>query len=253
MSLKNATLDSVVLVSPDAVTPHEIGTDGHVDELVNAILEESCVRHPIISVAMGSRFLLLDGTHRLAALKSIGVQRVPLQVFERGNVTFDTWAKVVSHPRGSAPVLETPLEWRRGDDPDATVHLVASDGQVWHARHRPDTPAQRYQMVVRVLSSIQNAGVVRTSIPSLAKADGPGSFVLKFRAWTLDDVIESAQQGNRLPSGLTRVMAFGRILSLRVPLAMLRDQPFDSREWSEFIATAKRRARVYDEPTVLID
>lgn len=253
MSIKNATLDSVVLVSPDAVTPHEIGTDGHVDELVSAILAESCVRHPIISVAIGSRFLLLDGTHRLAALKSIGVQRVPLQVFERGNVSFDTWAKVVMHPRGSAAVLETPLEWRRGEDAGATVHLVASDGQVWHSGNHPDTLARRHQMVTQVLGSIDNADSVKTSIPSLARPDGPGSFVLRFRAWTLDDVVESARQGNRLPSGLTRVMAFGRILSLRVPLGMLQGQLFDAGHWSEFIATAKRKARVYDEPTVLID
>jgi hypothetical protein len=149
--------------------------------------------------------------------------------------------------------LDAPLGWRRGDDAVATIRMVGSDGQSWQSGEPPTTLGQRHEMIMRVLSCIEDADEVRTSAPSLAMPDGPGSFVLGFRAWTLDDVIESARQRQRLPSGLTRVMASGRILNLRVPLAMLQDQTLDESGWAAFIAAAKRRARLYDEPTILVE
>jgi hypothetical protein len=108
-------------------------------------------------------------------------------------------------------------------------------------------------MIKQVLACLDDADEVRTSAPSLAKTNGPGSFVLGFRAWSLDDVIESARRCIRIPSGLTRVIANGRILNLKVPLSMLLDEDLDPTAWSAFIMTAKRRARLYDEPTVLVD
>jgi hypothetical protein len=253
LSEKNPTLDSLVLVSPSAVTPHEIATEDHVRRIADAILEDGYVRHPILSVAVGAEYVVLDGTHRLAALNAIGVQRIPLQVLERDDVRFDTWANVVLHPRGCAAVLETPLAWRHGDDAAAAVRVLSSDGQSWQSSEPPTTLGERYEMIMRVLTGIEDADEVRRSVPSLAKPDGPGSFVLGFRAWTLDDVIELARQRKRLYSGLTRVIAIGRILNLRVPLAMLQDEQFDQTAWAAFIRSAKRKARLYDEPTVLVE
>jgi hypothetical protein len=253
LSARNPTLDSLVLVNPSAVAPHEIARDDHVQKIAKAIREDGYVRHPILSVAVGAQYFLLDGTHRLAALNAIGVQRVPLQVFEHDEIRFDTWAKVVLHPRGCAAVLDAPLGWRRGDDAAAAVRLLESDGRSWQSGERPATLGERHEMVMRVLSCIEGADEVRTSVPALAKPDGPGSFVLNFRVWTLDDVVESARLRKRLPSGLTRVVAMGRILNLRVPLAMLQERQLDQAAWSEFISAAKGRARLYDEPTVLVD
>jgi L-serine kinase (ATP) / ParB family transcriptional regulator, heme-responsive regulator len=251
--LSAKTLDSIFLVSPAVVTPHEVATDSHVRRIVDAILEDEYVRHPILSVAVGAQYVVLDGTHRLAALNALGVQRIPLQVLDRDDVRFDTWANVVLHPRGCAAVLETPLGWRRGDDAAAAIRVRGSDGQSWQSSEPPTTLGERYEMIMRVLTGIEDAHEVRRSIPALAKPDGPGSFVLGFRAWTLDDVIELARQRKRLYSGLTRVIATGRILNLKVPLTMLQDRQLDQAAWSAFIRSAKRRARLYDEPTVLVE
>jgi hypothetical protein len=34
---------------------------------------------------------------------------------------------------------------------------------------------------------------------------------------------------------------------------MMQDEQFDQTAWAAFISAAKRRARLYDEPTVLVD
>jgi hypothetical protein len=253
LSAKNPALDSLVLASPGEVIPHEIAIDRHVRRIVDAILEDGYVRHPILCVAVGAQYVVLDGTHRLAALNAIGVQRIPLQVLERDDVRFDTWANVVLHPRGCAAVLETPLGWRRGDDAAAAVRVLSSDGESWQSSEPPTTLGERYEMIMRALTGIEDADEVRRSAPLLAKPDGPDSFVLGFRAWSLDDVIELAREHKRLYSGLTRVIAIGRILNLRVPLSMLQNRDFDHAAWSAFLSAAKRRTRLYDEPTVLVE
>jgi hypothetical protein len=246
-------LASVLLVSPDTVTPHEIAVDDHVRELATEILADGYVRHPMISAAVGGRYVLLDGTHRLAALSSIGVRRVPLQVIAQSAVRFDTWAKIVVHRRGCAPVLETPFAWHEGSDASAAVNVFASHGQTWHTSKSATSLKARHEILTRILSSIADANEIRTSVPSQAKPNGPCSFVLGFQTWSLEEVIHLTQQERRLPSGLTRVIVSGRILNLRVPLEMLRDQHVDANTWSQFISSARRRSRVYDEPTILVD
>lgn len=245
-------LDSIILASPDTVSPHELAVERHVSELVAEILADGNVRHPIIAAAAGSRYVLLDGTHRLAALQSIGVKRVPLQLFAPEDVDFASWAKTVVHRRGSGAVLDSPLGWRRGDDPTAAVRVLAHDGHAWHSNTGATTLKERARVLGTVLSSISDADEVRTSVPFHAKA-GPDSFVLVFQPWSLEDVLELARQGLRLPSGLTRVIVSGRVLNLRVPLEMLGAEPLDSSAWTAFISAARRRARVYDEPTIQVD
>jgi hypothetical protein len=248
-----SSLDSVVLANPDEVTPHEIAVDRHVQELVSAISSDGFVRHPIVSVAAGPRYVLLDGTHRLAALASLQVRRVPIQVFNARDVTFATWAKIVVHRQGCDSILRTPLAWRRGHNAAAAVRIIAADGSRWHSGKSATTLDERHDTIVAALSSIDDADEIRASVPSHVKTNGPTSFVLDFRPWTLDEVIELARQRKRLPSGLTRVIVSGRILNLRVPLDILHNQHLDSSAWSAFISAAKRRARIYDEPTVLVD
>lgn len=65
----------VELVPVEELLPHEAVEEDAVGQLAHTIASEGVVRNPV--VADRKSLVVLDGHHRLAALRSLGVKRIP--------------------------------------------------------------------------------------------------------------------------------------------------------------------------------
>lgn len=66
----------VYLVEINKLRPHE-KTDGQrLECLISQLLKDGCLKNPV--VVENNHFIILDGHHRVAALKKLGAEKIPV-------------------------------------------------------------------------------------------------------------------------------------------------------------------------------
>lgn len=227
------------LVAAKGVLPHEDTSPDHVVEIARTIQEGQIVLHPIQSLEVDGKLVVLDGHHRLAALRSLGIKYVPVQIIPREHVTLSYWFHVMSSENW---VLEksTPSE-----------RWTTSDGGAYCSTYRQREGIKilplRGNFVLSARSiflSYKDMGYVRSH-----QMYGESPWV-RYNGITIQHVIEAALCGYTLPPGITRFMTKYRVLNLNVPLSLLYHGPSSS--W-ESLQQAAHKGRVYEEPIIYVE
>jgi len=78
-------------LSIESIRPHELFLDDHVREIVEDIRKSGVVRRPLIVDA--STMTLLDGVHRLEALRRLGASLAPVIAVDYSQVEVEGWAR----------------------------------------------------------------------------------------------------------------------------------------------------------------
>jgi L-serine kinase (ADP) len=78
-----------VLLPPTLIRPTEEICPDRVGEVVEMVLERQAWTRPIC--IEGSVLALLDGHHRLAAARVLGLARVPVHIFDYADVALASW------------------------------------------------------------------------------------------------------------------------------------------------------------------
>ncbi len=97
----------ITLLAPDEVLPHEKTDAGRVKALIRDILAAGAVIRPVIVDA--ETMLLVDGHHRLAALKLLGARAIPAVIID---YPVDVEKVIIRRPealglpRGQEPVFK---------------------------------------------------------------------------------------------------------------------------------------------------
>lgn len=239
-------LPKMRLVSLTHVLPHEEPHQDYVDSIAARLHQSQTMYNTPVALELpdGGEYLLLDGTHRVAALRRLGYTHVPIQIVTAGEATIMTWTHVVRE-----------LDW--------LSEICSHNDFVWHD-HPPVGTSVRIEIPERVgyLSAVEpatGAGMAllfRTVGFAYRDYDrvvdppaclGTGSCVVSFSQSRLTtiDLERIARSGQLWPCGITRVLCEGRVLNVNVPLRFCYGDNDSS--WNDFILGKVAKLRLYRE------
>ncbi len=121
--------DQVCFVDLGALKEHEEIRPEYLEQLKDEILSDGILKMPI--AVDKTTYIILDGHHRLHALKKIGCRRIPVILFDYQSPEIE----VVPHRDGETVtkemVIQTALAGRRMP-PKTSKHMVMIEGELKH-------------------------------------------------------------------------------------------------------------------------
>lgn len=121
--------DNICLIDLEALKEHEEIRPEYLEELKNEILSDGILKMPI--AVDKTTYIILDGHHRLHALKKIGCKRIPVILFDYQSPEIE----VVPHRDGETVtkemVIQTASAGRRMP-PKTSKHMILIEGKLRH-------------------------------------------------------------------------------------------------------------------------
>lgn len=274
---KETDIPNLRIVPAQAITLHEEVDERRVNPLVEKLSRDGVLKNPPIAARLPQtdRFVILDGANRTTALWKMEVPHHLLQVVEYDDVNLDTWDHLIVglteeefqtrrekiglflteiNDLGSA---QHDLEQRR-----VSAILSAPQGDVCVLGHGGDLTAEAADL--RKLVSIYSgrSAIHRVKVHSLAELlpyyDNVTALI-QFPCYKPADIINLANDGDKLPTGITRHVIPRRALRVNLPISVLMDQQRDTAEKQRWLddwikeKLAIRQIRFYQESTFLFD
>lgn len=251
-----SSLNELLVVSLDRLILHEAHDPGRLERLRRRIEGEGVQRHPVIVAPYERSYLVLDGAHRVQALKDLGCRFVLAQAVEPPART-ESWGHVLKSFRlGELRAIEGV---EVSNDPDG----------YWLAAVRPSGKECEFVRVreaglraeVRALWDLQAlypaAGAVHRVDPEATVELEADEALIRYRPFVPEELVELVRSGSVLPAGITRFRVRERVLGVRFPLDNLRGGDLDTRnaELRDFVREhwEMNRIRYYGEPVVLFE
>lgn len=256
-----ASLRNLRLAESHLLLLHEAHDPDRLSRLRDTIRSEGVQRHPVIAVAHGERYLVLDGAHRARALSELGygftlVQEVgPPEVSEAWGHTLDREPPEILSGLYALKELEV-TEVEPEDGALAVVEFGGGEKVFVRARE------EGLSAEVRALWGLQTVyrpgrRVRRVGPEEVGFAEAGGWPVIRYRGFTVGELAAVVDSGAVLPAGITRFKLRERVLGVSFPLERMADgdpgernaelRSFVTRLWEE------NRVRSYDEPVVLFE
>lgn len=250
------SLDDLRVVPLECLILHEAHDARRLASLRERIAAEGVQRNPVIVAPHETNYLVLDGAHRVHAMREIGCRLILVQVVEPPSAA-ESWGHLihgVEIPKlrnvDSAVVSD-----EAGDSPVATVQMAGGATVYIGARETG------LGGVVRALWSMQelysNGDVVRRVDPDGPVEIGEGEALIHYRTFTVEELVEIVRCGTVLPAGITRFRLRERVLGVRFPLEHMRDGDAEAgnKELRRFVEEQwkQNRIRYYGEPVVLFE
>ena len=256
------------------LTPHEDCDPRRVDRLSQRLQEEGILKNPPIVAAIpdSDRFVVLDGANRALAFKNLGISHIVAQLvsYQDVGVELDTWYHVVSGMEiaefETALTKVTGLHLQDSSLEEARLALINHQAAAYIIR------AEGVRIVSNTSSSLKHdtrllnglvsaykgvANIYRASNDIWEKQEPyyPDITALViFPRLTPEDIIQAAQSGEVIPTGITRHIIPHRALNINIPLEVLAaDWPQERNdEWlQEWLMErmAANAIRFYSEST----
>jgi len=209
------------------------------DQLTQSIEKNSCLNHPIIVDAQS--FLVLDGVHRVAALKRLGYKRVPacLVDYRSPSIQVLNWYRTISGVSTLESLLKevkkvaSSVEHVAQIDKKAIgVSPIAAALKTLKASFLIESPFEKlkeaYDIVQRIEERLKTIGF---EIKYETESDAHQRLnkhqvdaVLYTPRLTKQAIIETARSGKIFAYKATRHIIPARPMHLCLPLALLKDK-----------------------------
>ncbi len=122
-------VNDIVFIEIEELKEHEEIRPDYLGELKNEILSDGILKMPI--AVDKKTYIILDGHHRLHALKKIGCQRIPVILFDYQSPEI----KVLPHREGEIVtkemIIQTALAGRKMP-PKTSKHMIMIEGELKH-------------------------------------------------------------------------------------------------------------------------
>jgi hypothetical protein len=273
-------LPQLRIVEATSLRPHEEIDPARIGPLMSALKREGLLRNPPIVLPLGGEpesYLVLDGANRTTAFRELGIPHVLVQVVHFGSESLKlrTWNRVIfgASPAalfdGMAALVETvPLPSDRKarleaiSAGDLLAYMSLPDGSAWGLGRERERLQKRVELLHRLLAVAEDMGRTDRSgemdAETLKEMYTDLAGLLIFPEFEIEEVVEAANAGICLPSGLTRFIISPRALRVNYPLERLEadlDREQKQRELGEWIQerVMRRRVRFYAESTFLFD
>jgi hypothetical protein len=259
---------------------HENESVERTAKLQERIRADGFLRNPVIvaKVLHSSRlhYLLLDGIHRISALKNLGCRDVVAQLIDYSSegVKVEVWHQLI---RGVDPVnLSKSLKRVFGKTltkkPEAEanelrnkdlilMHLLLKNGQSYIIERQSNlqSTTAKIREFVKILTSLGEVHRVHEDeAKSVLKSSSAATGILFIQPLSKQHIIEIALSETKLPAGITRHIIPCRALGIAVDLALLRAE-LSTVEKSKLIRLVvnqrieDERVRFYAEPTFVFN
>lgn len=264
------------IVHSTDVIGHEEVDPNRVEWLARRLQVDGILKNPPAVVEAGERYVVLDGATRVAALRSLGIRDVLVQIvdYHAPSIELFAWCHVVVN--ASRDELVEGLEDLEGLEVKAMdldlarralslrtilCYLVLPDGAVLGAKG-----GMRLEAQVALLNDIVGlykgqAEVYRVATDEIDDLLGEYpdlTAVIVFPSYSRGEIMRTSLDGAKLPMGVTRHTISGRALGLNVDVVMLdSDIPLEQKNvWLESLIKRKikdNRVRFYPESVFRFD
>jgi len=241
----------ITLRKTSDLKPHEETVVEDLKRLVDALRENPVLRHPIIAdVRTG---IVLDGTHRLAAIKQLRCNFIPSALVDYDNpqITIERWFRQFSG--ANLRNLENDL---RRLKPKEISRDECEDGLVkrrWYAtvenprsalafpvRSRDPYEMSRDSHAIEIAARKQNVNIAYQDNKEIRPGD-PESLMMSTIRIEKEEVVETVKKGQLFPPKSTRHLVPSRPLGGGVPIDWLQGSDFSEAQsrYQEFIQSRK--------------
>ena len=249
------SLNDLHIVELGRLILHEAHDGNRLSLLVDRIRDEDVQRHPVIVSPRQDGYLVLDGAHRVQALKNLGCKFVLVQEVLPTEKA-ESWGHLLKMP-GRSGIQEIEGAAFSEKSSGSWVAEIESDNGV---RAFVESVKPGLAGVVESLWALQRLypeGVVRRVEPGASVNLAEGEVVVRYRPFTPEELVEVVRSGTVLPAGITRFRVRERVLGVRFPLGKLEGGELEVRnaELQRLIEEHWRenRVRYYGEPVVLFE
>ncbi len=258
----DAVLNRLVPLPVEDLILHETVEPRRLGKVARSLTKSGTLKNPVLATAMpDGKFLVIDGAHRVSALRSIGVELALAQIFEPGECQVSAWHHLVPIQRMPVEVDELleaqcpaclPGAAGAVGNCVAVTHLPGGSRHVWcDSSDVGDIVALLHKLV----SSYAAAGHAKRISPEervLAKTLHRRLRVA-YQPLTLNRLHELASRGLVLPAGITRFITPGRVLGANIPLSLLFRKCDSSATERIRCHVGKLSLRYYAEPVFLVE
>jgi hypothetical protein len=121
--------DNICLIDLEELKEHEEIRPDYLEELKNEILSDGILKMPI--AVDKKTYIILDGHHRLHALKKIGCKRIPVILFDYQAPEIEVHPHREGETVTKEMILRTALAGRRMP-PKTSKHMILIGGELKH-------------------------------------------------------------------------------------------------------------------------
>ncbi len=250
------SLNDLRLVELEHLILHEAHDEDRLASLRDRIEAEREQRNPVIVSSQGDCCLVLDGAHRVRALRELGCHLVLAQFVEPPE-RVESWAHLVEGvgPDAFRGIEEIAVSERPGGVRLAEVEF-AGGGRSF-LRSREEGLLAEVGALWALHALYPEGVVVRRVEPVGGLGPAEGEAMIRYRAFGPEELVEIVRSGAVLPAGITRFRVRERVLGVRYPLEKMKngDVPTRNAELETFVRRLWRenRIRYYEEPVVLFE
>ncbi|HMA38227.1 MAG TPA: ParB N-terminal domain-containing protein [Chloroflexia bacterium] len=269
------------------IVPHEQADPRRVARLSRRIAADNLLKNPVIVTPIpgSSRYMVMDGANRTAALGQVGARDVLAQIvhYDQPGVQLTTWHHLITGLPPNAlleAIAALPgLALAAGTPQEARAALAARQA-VAYLVHPPhdDRAVAVYLLTAPQCDARTETGLLleivdlykgkpETAIHRVGSDDiaeyldhyDDISALIVFPPYQPSEILELARDGLRVPTGITRHIIPARALRVNVPLDVLRDPHTSLAEknawWHDHVKgkLADNEIRFYQESTYLFD
>ncbi len=261
------------IVPVSSLLRHEDVDLERVARLLDRLSADGTLRNPPIVAALpeSEQFLLLDGANRVSAVENMDIPHILVQVepFEDPDLQFRHWNHVVrdieakdllelaprlegvsvsSEPQGVAGEPVARILHPSGESLTLVTDLPLPD-RIGILRRIVDIYYKREARMDRV--NHEDVAALKVQHPHFGA-------LVAYPDFDKRDIRATAEQGNKLPSGVTRILVPRRVLGFNLGLPLLKSSlPLEEkRSWlADEIQhkVSEHRVRYYQEPTFIFD
>jgi len=268
-------LPELQVVPTAALRAHEEVERDRVDPIVRSLDGEGVLRNPLIVMPLPGRaeaYLILDGANRALAFQELRIPHILVQIVrpEFQQIEVKRWSHVLLG--GSLESVIAGMQriagarWVEGrppaEGPAPVVRLIDASDREHTILAAEDSLKERVRVVQEAaatyLSAFRIERTVTRGARGLREIYPDLSGLVVFSRFSLDDVVEMAQQSWTFPAGLTRFIVSPRALNVNYPMqelqgsASLRAKRRRLQDWVRR-KVRERRVRFYAESTVMFD
>jgi hypothetical protein len=266
-------LANLRLIPVEEICLHERHETKRLHGTCEGIRAEGVLRHPPLAVRMqDGRCLIIDGAHRTCALQQLGCRHIPVQLVEAEDFTLEAWSHLVpagawlEELRGepalrfsaSVEALPTPplAELVRPDGSVLYIQSAAEDADDQQAEEaigfQRAAAGRRIEDWHRIVDAYSQQHRVNRLAPHAVHPLEEGQILLRYPAVSVAELESAVAAGQLMPAGVTRFSVRGRLLNLRIPLTVLRDE-HPHRQWETLLLNWSSALRLYSEAVYLCE
>jgi hypothetical protein len=280
MAHHTTDIPKLLILAADALILHEDVDVRRVEPLVERLQVDGFLKNPPIAAPIDcplgcqGRHVILDGANRTTALWKLEAPHHLVQVVDYHEVELDTWGHLVtgiSREVFTQSLSKAGLELESTTREDARERLArreiaasitAPDGYVFAVRGAGSLASET--QALRRLASVYNGRSVIHRVKTDRMADllpyyDDVTALIRFPSYEPEDILRLADDGHKLPTGITRHVIHGRALRVNMPLSLLMDEHRTTEQKNQWLRDwikqklAQREIRYYQESTFLFD